>query len=113
MLRGRARLLLVLLQSGLARAFHDRPDLADASYWREHYAKSAGKLLPPSPFAQRVLSRLQPKAHQRILEIGCGSGRDARFFASHQLDVTALDLSAKNAPFDGVTFVNGAHLPWH
>jgi adenylylsulfate kinase-like enzyme/2-polyprenyl-3-methyl-5-hydroxy-6-metoxy-1,4-benzoquinol methylase len=57
-----------------------------ASFYRKHTAATA-----PSPFAQDCLARLKPA--QRLLEIGCGNGRDATFFAANGFQVTALDKS--------------------
>lgn len=45
----------------------------------------------PRPFAREVAENLQP--HTRLLELGCGVGSDARFFANHGVDVVASDFS--------------------
>src|SRR5262249_57277247 len=45
----------------------------------------------PSPFARMLCSLLAPGA--RVLEIGCGEGRDSVFFASRGCEVTAADVS--------------------
>jgi SAM-dependent methyltransferase len=57
-----------------------------ASFYRRHTAVTA-----PSPFAQDCLGKLKPA--QRLLEIGCGNGRDAMFFAANGFEVTAIDKS--------------------
>ena len=31
---------------------------------------------------------------QKILDIGCGPGRDAKYFSEHELDVTGIDLTS-------------------
>ena len=49
-------------------------------------------MLPPSPFAQHVAERL--RGGERLLEVGCGNGRDAVFFGSHGLRVVALEASS-------------------
>lgn len=45
----------------------------------------------PSKLAKNFL-RVVKKG--RVLEIGCGNGRDSLFFAQHGLNVSAIDLSA-------------------
>ena len=47
----------------------------------------------PSDFAQRCYSYFKKYGVKRILELGCGQGRDTIFFASHDLDVCAIDSS--------------------
>lgn len=41
------------------------------------------------------INRLPPRDMQCILDVGCGSGRDADYFAEQGYDVTAIDASAK------------------
>ena len=62
------------------------------NYWDEYYIKDN---IPsfPSPFAKYVGNKLGTK--QTILEIGCGNGRDSKFFASLGHQVTGLDRSSK------------------
>ena len=40
-----------------------------------------------------MLQRIQKKWRKRILELGCGQGRDAIFFASNGINVVVIDLS--------------------
>lgn len=49
--------------------------------------------LEPSRMCYRVLELLPPTKHLRLLDIGCGEGKDAVFFARNGYDVTALDIS--------------------
>jgi ubiquinone/menaquinone biosynthesis C-methylase UbiE len=59
---------------------------------RKHAADEHGQWRDePRNFAMNVVSDLSPPA--KILELGCGVGSDARFFASKGLDVTATDFS--------------------
>jgi SAM-dependent methyltransferase len=44
-------------------------------------------------FIDRLLSYLQPVAESRMLDVGCGRGRHARYLASKGFDVTGSDLS--------------------
>ncbi len=46
----------------------------------------------PTPFCYQVLEKYPPSRHLRLLEIGCGEGRDAVFFARNGYDVEAFDL---------------------
>lgn len=47
---------------------------------------------PPSLFAKRVKTYLKGKKIKTVLDLGCGSGRDAQYFAKQGYDVTALDI---------------------
>ena len=47
----------------------------------------------PSDFAQKCYSYFKKFGVKRILELGCGQGRDTIFFASNGLDVHAIDAS--------------------
>ena len=46
----------------------------------------------PTPFCYQILEKYPPTTHLRLLEIGCGEGRDAVFFARNGYDVTAFDI---------------------
>jgi 2-polyprenyl-3-methyl-5-hydroxy-6-metoxy-1,4-benzoquinol methylase len=61
-------------------------------YWDEYYKKDAAPSFP-SPFAEYVANKLSTK--QNILEIGCGNGRDSKFFSSKGHHVTSLDTSGE------------------
>ena len=47
----------------------------------------------PSDFAQKCYSDFKKYDVKRILELGCGQGRDTMFFASNGFDVYAIDSS--------------------
>ena len=47
----------------------------------------------PSDFAQKCYSEFKKYEVKRLLELGCGQGRDTIFFASNGLDVHAIDSS--------------------
>jgi adenylylsulfate kinase-like enzyme len=66
-------------------------DKGKSAYWDDYYHGVKG-VSSPSPFALFVAEKLLP--HQRILEVGCGNGRDATFFAERDHRVTAVDKSA-------------------
>ena len=59
-------------------------------YWDEYYIKGNAPSFP-SPFAKHVANKLNTQ--QNILEIGCGNGRDSKFFSSKGHHVTGLDRS--------------------
>ena len=65
-------------------------DYGRGSHWRSFYSADAAPG-SPSPYAQSVEALL--RSATRILEIGCGNGRDAAFFVSRGHDVTAIDRS--------------------
>jgi SAM-dependent methyltransferase len=47
----------------------------------------------PSDFAQKCCSDFKKYEVKRLLELGCGQGRDTIFFASNGFDVHAIDSS--------------------
>lgn len=51
----------------------------------------------PSRMCYRVLELLPPDRPLRVLDIGCGEGRNAVFFARNGYHVTAFDTSSKGA----------------
>ena len=59
-------------------------------HWDEYYKKDKAPSFP-SPFAEYVANILNTQ--QDILEIGCGNGRDAKYFSSKGHHVTGLDRS--------------------
>lgn len=61
-------------------------------YWNEFYAAAATTARPlPSQFAAFVAGELAEP--HRVIDVGCGGGRDAVFFASHGHEVYGLDGS--------------------
>ena len=65
------------------------------SPWARVYARTPNEYIwgtEPSPRARSVSALLRPGA--RVLELGCGEGRDSVFFASCGFDVTGVDVSA-------------------
>ena len=47
----------------------------------------------PSATCYKVLEMMPPTKHLKLLDIGCGEGRNAVFFARNGYDVTAFDLA--------------------
>jgi len=63
----------------------------DRNYWNEYYNGLNGKLIEPSSFAVEINKKLHNKS--RILELGCGNGRDSLYFLSQGHVITAVDGS--------------------
>ena len=64
------------------------------SPWAREYARRPAEYVlgtAPSAFARALRALLVPGA--RVLELGCGEGRDSVFFAGRGCDVTAVDVS--------------------
>jgi adenylylsulfate kinase-like enzyme/ubiquinone/menaquinone biosynthesis C-methylase UbiE len=92
-------------------------DHGRADHWRNFYTHAEAPNTPSS-FAREIAKTLDSPAE--LLEVGCGNGRDASFFASQGLRILALDKSdtaietaraQHNA--EGLTFIAGgiADLP--
>lgn len=64
----------------------------DSLYWDQYY-QSGACVTEPSLFAQYVAK--QVNQGETLVDLGCGNGRDAIYFAERGLDVTAIDLSHK------------------
>lgn len=62
----------------------------NAAYWNRYY-KNRICSEEPSPFARYVATLVEPG--RQMVELGCGNGRDAVFFAGRGLRITALDMS--------------------
>lgn len=64
----------------------------DKQYWQEYYKKREAPV-EPSPFARFVLSQYVAPG-DRLVELGCGNGRDARFFGEYGVRVIAYDQAS-------------------
>ena len=92
----------------------------NSAYWNQYY-KNRVCSEEPSPFARYVATLVEPG--RDMVELGCGNGRDAVFFAAQGLHITALDMSREaisqlqsrnlpNAQFRCGDFVNSdVHQP--
>lgn len=68
----------------------DRAD--QRNYWNQFYGRSGlAAAIWPSQFAAFVLGEIDRQAN--LIDVGCGTGRDALFFASHGLSVVGVDAS--------------------
>lgn len=66
--------------------------VSEDEYWNQFYSHAHAGLEAPSSFAVQVGDQLTAGAH--VFELGCGNGRDALYFASRGLKVTACDRSS-------------------
>ncbi len=75
------------------------------TYWENIYKAGA---IPeePSRFAAHVMQKYA-KPRQSLIELGCGNGRDAFFFAEKGADVLALDQCASE--IEKLIETNGKH----
>jgi SAM-dependent methyltransferase len=65
---------------------------ARTNYWDEYYAARTTTVRRlPSQFAAFVAGELEQR--HRVIELGCGNGRDSMFFASYGHDVVGVDAS--------------------
>ncbi|HZK03808.1 MAG TPA: class I SAM-dependent methyltransferase [Bacteroidaceae bacterium] len=58
-------------------------------YWEEFYEK-CNVSLTPSLFANYIADYIKP-GRKKIVELGCGNGRDALFFSTLDHDILAID----------------------
>jgi cyclopropane fatty-acyl-phospholipid synthase-like methyltransferase len=65
----------------------------DRNYWDSFYQEN-GLIHNPSSFASHIENNYI-KDGSTLLELGCGNGRDAIFFAESGVKVSALDLSSQ------------------
>ena len=70
----------------------------DLNYWQNYY-KNQKMPFTPSLFAKYCFENLYVKKNSSLLELGCGNGRDAVFFAEKDVLVTAVDQSPSEIEF--------------
>ena len=74
------------------RAVHEPARDERADYWESYYrTRSTNGRKLPSQFAAFVAGELEGRYH--VIDLGCGDGRDAMFFASYGHEVVAVDGS--------------------
>ncbi|MCW5735183.1 MAG: adenylyl-sulfate kinase [Enhydrobacter sp.] len=84
-------------------------DFGRVAHWAAFYSSGIAPETPSS-YAKSVLPKLASAS--RVIEIGCGNGRDASYFHRHGHLVTAIDLSeaaieACRRRYPGIDFVAG------
>lgn len=76
----------------MSKGFTDPATRNRSGYWNDYYASSAAFQRPiPSQFATFVAGELSTP--HRVIEFGCGGGRDSLFFSSYGHDVIGVDAS--------------------
>jgi tellurite methyltransferase len=60
-------------------------------YWNSFYKKNTN--YNESSFARFIFKKFKIIKRKKIIDIGCGNGRDSFFFWKKNLDVTGLDIS--------------------
>lgn len=63
----------------------------DKNYWKGAWKKSSTHV--PNPFAKRAYAVMQKKHVKRVLDLGCGDGRDSLHFSQKGITVEAFDFS--------------------
>lgn len=63
------------------------------NYWNEYYKSKHEEIIKETLFADYILQNWV-KNRKRLIEFGCGNGRDAIFFCKNGLEVVAVDSSA-------------------
>ena len=63
----------------------------DVAYWNDFYKNGIKDIQQPSNFAKFVLPYV--KAETKLMDIGCGNGRDSLYFAANGVQVTGVDAS--------------------
>lgn len=77
------------------RIFTKKKQIDDTSFWNGFYQSHLPTSMSESPFARFVAGFLGDKMSEaKIVDLGCGNGRDALFFASKGAYVTGIDASA-------------------
>jgi SAM-dependent methyltransferase len=66
----------------------------DSSFYHQLYANRDEK--EAATFIDELVNELQPAAHARMLDLGCGSGRHSKYLASKGFDVTGIDLAGSS-----------------
>ena len=62
----------------------------DKQYWDEYYKNKDSVHTEPSLFAHYIYNNYLD-TNSNIIDIGCGTGRDAIFFANNKINVLAVD----------------------
>ena len=73
-------------------------------YWEQYYLERR-KPFPPSLFSRYVAERYL-RSGDSLIELGCGNGRDAVFFAEQGVSVTAMDQCENEIRFLAKTYGN-------
>lgn len=80
---------------------------SSSSYWENYYSKHR-EPSDCSPFAEFVTPFL--KEGKRLIEFGCGNGRDSKHFAQQGVNVLAIDQCEKEIAFLSDKFKSSENL---
>ncbi len=75
----------------------------DKDYWNNYY-KTHKRPGEPTPFAKHILSYLEPD--KSLIELGCGNGRDATFFADNGVVTTGIDQALNEVEYLNTHYAN-------
>lgn len=86
----------------------------DKKYWEAYYSKHR-LASEPSLFARFIVENYKPEATSKLIELGCGNGRDSIYFNSEGYDVLGIDQAESEINFledqfrkvDGLRFESG------
>jgi len=76
-------------------------ELKKLGYWNDIYSNENYFGTGPTILANLAKELIDKHSVRRILELGCGQGRDSVFFADHGCDITATDISENAIKFVG------------
>jgi ubiquinone/menaquinone biosynthesis C-methylase UbiE len=65
--------------------------ITNKKYWDDFYKSFFVK--KESPFARFVYKKIQKKKIDKLLDVGCGNGRDTFFFCKKGFDIKGIDIS--------------------
>ena len=80
-------------------------ELKKLGYWNDIYSKKNYFGTGPTKLAIFAKELLEKNSLQKILELGCGQGRDCLFFAKEGFDVFGFDISQ-----DAISFVEECRI---
>ena len=80
-------------------------ELKKLGYWNDIYSKKNYFGTGPTKLAIFAKELLEKNSLQKILELGCGQGRDCLFFAKQGFDVFGFDISQ-----DAISFVEECRI---
>jgi SAM-dependent methyltransferase len=63
------------------------------AFWERRYGRGPVYGVQPTSLAPRIAQVLRQHGVRRVLEAGCGSGRDALYYAACGFEVTGVDIS--------------------
>lgn len=76
-----------------------KAELKKLGYWNEIYKNEDAFGTGPTKLALLIHEVMKKRKIKKILELGCGQGRDSLFFAQQNYSVTATDLSLRAVEF--------------